>query len=98
MLAAAVIVDSFANAENKHGGSVQGHRVLHRDREGGHERLFQDYMAENPTYTPEMFRRRLISYFTYVYLLFVSTYYSSSKSLVLFSSGSGCLEIFSSAS
>jgi hypothetical protein len=60
MLAAAVIVDSFANEEKKHGGSVKGHRVLHRDREGGHERLFQDYMAENPTYGPEIFRRRLV--------------------------------------
>jgi len=59
MLSAAVIVDSFANAKKKHGGSVEGHRVLHCDREGGHERLFQDYMAENPTYGPEIFHRRL---------------------------------------
>ncbi|XP_021305553.1 uncharacterized protein LOC110431162 [Sorghum bicolor] len=58
MLVAAVIVDSFANDEKKHGGCVEGHRVLHRDREAGHERLFQDYMAENPTYGPEIFRRR----------------------------------------
>jgi hypothetical protein len=72
MLAAAVIVDSFANDDKKHDGSVQGHRVLHRDREGGHERLFQDYMADNPTYTPEQFRRRL---FLFHLRLFVVCYY-----------------------
>jgi len=76
MLVAAVIVDSFANDEKKHGGCVEGHRVLHRDREAGHERLFQDYMAENPTYGPEIFRRRYtMSRDLYVDLLYVIKYY-----------------------
>ncbi|XP_021320814.1 uncharacterized protein LOC110437041 [Sorghum bicolor] len=35
-----------------------GHKVVYRDRVGGHERMFQDYLADNPTYGPELFRRR----------------------------------------
>jgi len=55
----AQIVETASNEKGPHGGSVMGHRVLYRDREGGHKRMFQDYLAENPTYTPEQFRRRL---------------------------------------
>ncbi|KAF8400849.1 hypothetical protein HHK36_014152 [Tetracentron sinense] len=32
----------------RHHGSIQGHRVIWRDRVQGHERLFQDYFAETP--------------------------------------------------
>ncbi|KAF8400429.1 hypothetical protein HHK36_013727 [Tetracentron sinense] len=39
-------------------GSVQGHRVIWRDRVQGHERLFHDYFAEKPVYPPILFRRR----------------------------------------
>mgnify|MGYP006951361560 CR=1 FL=1 len=60
--ATAQIVENFSNEKGRHGGSVKGHRVLHRDRQGGHDRLYQDYMAENPTYGPEIFRRRLLSF------------------------------------
>jgi len=60
ILAVVVTVDTFANAEKKHGGSVPAHRVLYRDREGGHVRMFQDFLAVNPTYGPEIFRRRLL--------------------------------------
>jgi hypothetical protein len=44
----------------KHGGSVLGHRVLYRDREGDHKRMYQDYLAVNPTYNLEIFHRRLV--------------------------------------
>jgi len=59
-LAAAVIIDTIANHKKKLGGSVKGHRMLYRDREGGYERMLQDYLAVNPTYGPEIFRRRLM--------------------------------------
>ncbi|XP_021311806.1 uncharacterized protein LOC110433631 [Sorghum bicolor] len=55
---AQLVQAAFSNEKGKHGGSVKGHRVLHRDRQGGHDRMFQDYLADNPTYTDEMFRRR----------------------------------------
>ncbi|XP_062217681.1 uncharacterized protein LOC133917866 [Phragmites australis] len=42
----------------RHGGSVPGHRVIHRGREAGHARLYQDYFSEDPTYGPAIFRRR----------------------------------------
>ncbi|XP_048604684.1 uncharacterized protein LOC125582171 [Brassica napus] len=31
---------------------------IERDREQGHNQLWKDYFMENPTYPPEMFRRR----------------------------------------
>ena len=42
--------------ETKHRGSVQGHRVLQRDRHAGHQRLYQDYFSENPTYGHNLLR------------------------------------------
>ena len=59
ILATAQIVQGFSNEKGRHGGSVKGHKVIYRDREAGHERMYQDYLAENPTYGPELFRRRL---------------------------------------
>ncbi|KAL3636538.1 hypothetical protein CASFOL_018837 [Castilleja foliolosa] len=35
-----------------------GRRYFERQREHGHERLMNDYFVENPTYPPEIFRRR----------------------------------------
>lgn len=58
IVSAAQIVNTYSNAKRSHGGSVVGHRVIYRDREGGHDRMFQDYLADNPTYGPEIFRRR----------------------------------------
>jgi hypothetical protein len=55
---AAQIVRTFSNRKRRRGGSVPGHVVVYRDREGGHRRMYQDYLAENPTYGPELFRRR----------------------------------------
>jgi hypothetical protein len=40
------------------GGSVLGRAYIYRDREAGHARMYQDYLAENPTYGPSLFRRR----------------------------------------
>jgi hypothetical protein len=59
ILGTAAVVDTFA-MKNKHGGSVPGRRMIYRDRKGGHERMFQDYLAVNPTYGSELFRRRLV--------------------------------------
>ena len=60
ILSAARIVQAFSNEKGRHGGSVKGHKVLYRDREGGHDRMYQDYLADNPTYGPEIFRRRFL--------------------------------------
>jgi hypothetical protein len=46
--------------EKKQGGSVPGRIYKYRNREERHARLYQDYLAENPTYGPTDFRRRLI--------------------------------------
>jgi hypothetical protein len=35
-------------------------KVIYRDREGGHKRMFQDYLADDPTYAPHLFHRRLV--------------------------------------
>ncbi|XP_066365410.1 protein ALP1-like [Miscanthus floridulus] len=58
IFSAAQIVSNFSNAKRRPGGSVPSHRVIYRDREGGHDRMFQDYLADNPTYGPDIFRRR----------------------------------------
>ncbi|XP_047977875.1 uncharacterized protein LOC125219839 isoform X1 [Salvia hispanica] len=39
-------------------GSVPGHIVINRDREGAHVRLYNDYFADNPLYNEAMFRRK----------------------------------------
>jgi hypothetical protein len=56
----AMNADELDNA-TKHRGSVQGHRVLQRDRHAGHQRLYQDYFSENPTYGHNLFRRRYVT-------------------------------------
>ena len=61
--AAHIVVPNIVNSAG-HCGSVEGHRVLNRDRQSGHIRLYEDYFSDNPTYGPSYFRRRLIfSYF-----------------------------------
>jgi hypothetical protein len=60
MFTAAAIVQMFAKKKGRHGGSVPGHIVIYRDREAGHRRMYQDYLADNPTYDPDLFRRRLL--------------------------------------
>ena len=60
ILSAVEIVQSHLQPTRKHGGSVPGHAVLYRDREGGHMRMFQDYLADDPTYGPTLFQRRFV--------------------------------------
>ena len=57
---AARIVHMFSKKKRRPGGSVPGHVVIYRDREGGHRRMYQDYLADNPTYGPDLFHRRLL--------------------------------------
>jgi hypothetical protein len=38
--------------------NVVQRRYIERDHLQGHERLFLDYFAESPVYTPNLFRRR----------------------------------------
>ena len=60
ILSAAEIVQSHSQCAPKHGDSVPGHAVLYRDREGGHLRMYQDYLADDPTYGPTLFQRRFV--------------------------------------
>jgi hypothetical protein len=55
--------------DKKYRGSIQGHRVLRRDRIAGYHRLYQDYFSENPTYGHCYFRRRYV-YITYFFAFF----------------------------
>lgn len=48
IITAARIVQTFSGHKRRHGSSVPGHVVLYRDREGGHQRMFQDYLVDNP--------------------------------------------------
>ncbi|CAL5330637.1 unnamed protein product [Camellia sinensis] len=47
-----------SDSSKKVGGSVVGHRYIHKNRRQGHDRLFGDYFATNPVYSPTVFRRR----------------------------------------
>lgn len=59
IISAAQIVQSASLLQKKQGGSVPGRTYIYRNREEGHARLYQDYIDENPTYGPSLFRRRL---------------------------------------
>ncbi|XP_074351568.1 uncharacterized protein LOC141690688 [Apium graveolens] len=47
-----------SNSLSYHGGSTMNHRVLDRNREEGHDRLYRDYFSTTTTYTETQFRRR----------------------------------------
>ncbi|XP_017245657.1 uncharacterized protein LOC108217333 [Daucus carota subsp. sativus] len=47
-----------ANSISYHGGSTMNHRVIDRNREKGHARLYRDYFSDTPTYKDTQFRRR----------------------------------------
>ncbi|CAL5335448.1 unnamed protein product [Camellia sinensis] len=47
-----------SDSSQKIDGSVVDHKYIRRDRRQGHERLFADYFAANPVYSPTIFRRR----------------------------------------
>jgi hypothetical protein len=57
--------------ETKHRGSTKGHRVLQRDRQARHQRLYQDYFSDDPTYRHNYFRRRYVP----LLILFVPVFY-----------------------
>jgi hypothetical protein len=59
-----------SDGEKKYRGSIQGHRVLRRDRIAGHHMLYQDYFSENPTYGHCYLRHRY-AYITYIYFAFL---------------------------
>ena len=44
----------------KQGGSVPGHKIVRRKRQEGHQKLYEDYFSDDPTYGPEFFRRRFV--------------------------------------
>ncbi|XP_028100666.1 uncharacterized protein LOC114300012 [Camellia sinensis] len=46
-----------SDSSKKIGGSVVGHKYMRRDRRLDHERLFTDYFAANPVYSPTIFQR-----------------------------------------
>ena len=48
----------LSKKNKKRGGSAFGRRVISRDHDFGHERLYHDYFSENPVYSDELFRRR----------------------------------------
>ena len=54
------IEEAYAEASTtrKHGGSVAGRRYIERDHFAFNKILMKDYFDENPTYGPEVFRRR----------------------------------------
>ncbi|XP_020271530.1 uncharacterized protein LOC109846695 [Asparagus officinalis] len=46
------------NYQPIHGGSIPDHTVINRDRETAHQNLVIDYLADNPRFEEDMFRRR----------------------------------------
>jgi hypothetical protein len=49
-----------SHIHQKRVGSMPGHIVKYRDRQGGHARMFQDYLADNSTFNLSDFRRRFV--------------------------------------
>jgi hypothetical protein len=60
IMVATAIVETYSNKKGRYGGSVPDHKVIYRDREGRHQRMFQDYLADEPTYGPNLFCRRFV--------------------------------------
>jgi len=90
IFSAAQIVQTYSNAKGRHSGSVLGHQVIYRDREDSYQRIFQDYLADDPTYGPHLFRRRLVCIqIIMIGTYYVVNYYMSCLNLFLFISGTG---------
>lgn len=47
-----------SNKWHKYGGSVPGRVVVRWNKQQGHEKLFDDYFADDPVFGPVTFRRR----------------------------------------
>ena len=69
--------------ETRHHGSVLGYRVLWRDRQAGHHRLYQDYFSDDPTYGHSYFRRRYVNNGIIWIIFFINPLYVSHHFLIL---------------
>ncbi|XP_004516970.1 uncharacterized protein, partial [Cicer arietinum] len=58
-----------SNSSTRH---MRRRTVIHRNREEGHTRLYNDYFSENPIYTSAQFRRRFRMH-RHVFLRIVTT-------------------------
>eukprot|EP00267_Zea_mays_P040381 XP_008680097.1 uncharacterized protein LOC103655065 [Zea mays] len=54
----ATIVSRIMGPNKRRGGFVLGHRVINRNRQMGHIRLYNDYFTDQSVYSNELFRRR----------------------------------------
>ncbi|XP_065869318.1 protein ALP1-like [Euphorbia lathyris] len=45
-------------SETSHVGSMEGHRVVNRNREEAHQNMYADYFSSNPRFDANTFRRR----------------------------------------
>jgi hypothetical protein len=58
ILSAAQIIGSYSLPTKKRGGSILGHLYVYQDREGGHDRMYRDYLADDHTYGHVYLHRR----------------------------------------
>jgi hypothetical protein len=65
---AAQIIGSYSLPTKKCGDSIPEHLYVYRDRDGGHDRMYQDYLANDPTYGPVYFRRRFACISLYYFI------------------------------
>jgi hypothetical protein len=56
----ATIVSRIMGPNKRRGGFVLGHRVINRNRQMGHIRLYNDYFTDQSVYSNELFRRRYV--------------------------------------
>ncbi|KAK9279798.1 hypothetical protein L1049_013480 [Liquidambar formosana] len=60
IMAIVALQEELLNAERvsrRHRGSIQGHATKHQNQIKRHNRLYKDYFAENPVYSPIDFLR-----------------------------------------
>ena len=50
--------EAMLNLEAESSRTRRHREFIRRDREGAHDRLYEDYFADNCTYPPNFFRRR----------------------------------------
>ena len=94
IFSAAQIVHTYSNAKRSHGGSVLGHRVLYRDRKGGRCFKIIWWLIQH---TPLKFFVEGCCSFTSVWFVLSAELLFECLKFSLFSSGTGCLGIFSYA-
>jgi len=72
--AGAQIFHYYSQSVRKHGGSIPGHVVKYRDREGAHLQMCQDYLEDDSRYSPTDFRRRFvfINLFLVYFVLYIT--------------------------